>query len=372
MGCRFPGADTPEAFWKLLHNGVDAIQEIPKSRWDIDDYYDPTPATPGKMYTRFGGFLDQIAAFDPEFFRISTREAISLDPQQRLLLEVSWEALERAGLTGNKLTTQTGVFVGISESDYRDLIMRNGSDLDVYSGSGNCHSTASGRLSYYLGLTGPNLSLDTACSSSLVCVALAVKSLRQQECDLALAGGVQIQVIPDGFIKACQSRMLSPDGRCKTFDFQADGYARAEGCGMVVLKRLSDAIADNDNILALIRGAAVNHDGYTSGLTVPSGPSQRAVIQQALADAGIHPDQISYIEAHGTGTSLGDPIEMGAIGQVFGQRSQMLFVGSVKTNIGHTEAAAGIAGLIKVVLSMQHGEIPANLHFDQPSPYINW
>jgi acyl transferase domain-containing protein len=372
MGCRFPGADTPEAFWKLLHNGVDAIQEMPKSRWDIDDYYDPTPATPGKMYTRFGGFLDQIAAFDPEFFRISTREAISLDPQQRLLLEVSWEALERAGLTGNKLTTQTGVFVGISESDYRDLIMRNGSDLDVYSGSGNCHSTASGRLSYYLGLTGPNLSLDTACSSSLVSVALAVKSLRQQDCDLALAGGVQIQVIPDGFIKACQSRMLSPDGRCKTFDVQADGYARAEGCGMVVLKRLSDAIADNDNILALIRGAAVNHDGYTSGLTVPSGPSQQAVIQQALADAGLHPDQISYIEAHGTGTSLGDPIEMGAIGQVFGQRSQPIVVGSVKTNIGHAEAAAGIAGLIKVVLSMQHGEIPANLHFDQPSPYIDW
>ncbi|MDH6055572.1 type I polyketide synthase [Umezakia ovalisporum] len=372
MGCRFPGADTPEAFWKLLHNGVDAIQEMPKSRWDIDDYYDPTPATPGKMYTRFGGFLDQIAAFDPEFFRISTREAISLDPQQRLLLEVSWEALERAGLTGNKLTTQTGVFVGISESDYRDLIMRNGSDLDVYSGSGNCHSTASGRLSYYLGLTGPNLSLDTACSSSLVSVALAVKSLRQQECDLALAGGVQIQVIPDGFIKACQSRMLSPDGRCKTFDVQADGYARAEGCGMVVLKRLSDAIADNDNILSLIRGAAVNHDGYTSGLTVPSGPSQQAVIQQALADAGLHPDQISYIEAHGTGTSLGDPIEMGAIGQVFGQRSQPLVVGSVKTNIGHAEAAAGIAGLIKVVLSMQHGEIPPNLHFHQPSPYIDW
>jgi acyl transferase domain-containing protein len=372
MGCRFPGADTPEAFWKLLHNGVDAIQEMPKSRWDIDEYYDPTPATPGKMYTRFGGFLDQIAAFDPEFFRISTREAISLDPQQRLLLEVSWEALERAGLTGNKLTTQTGVFVGISESDYRDLIMRNGSDLDVYSGSGNCHSTASGRLSYYLGLTGPNLSLDTACSSSLVSVALAVKSLRQQECDLALAGGVQIQVIPDGFIKACQSRMLSPDGRCKTFDVQADGYARAEGCGMVVLKRLSDAIADNDNILSLIRGAAVNHDGYTSGLTVPSGPSQQAVIQQALADAGLHPDQISYIEAHGTGTSLGDPIEMGAIGQVFGQRSQPLVVGSVKTNIGHAEAAAGIAGLIKVVLSMQHGEIPPNLHFHQPSPYIDW
>ena len=372
MGCRFPGADTPEAFWKLLHNGVDAIQEIPKSRWNIDDYYDPTPATPGKMYTRFGGFLDQIAAFNPDFFRISTREAISLDPQQRLLLEVSWEALERAGLTGNSLSTQTGVFVGISESDYRDLIMRNGSELDVYSGSGNCHSTASGRLSYYLGLTGPNLALDTACSSSLVSVALAVKSLRQQECDLALAGGVQIQLAPDGFIRASQSRMLSPDGHCKTFDMRADGYVRAEGCGMIVLKRLSDAITDHDNILALIRGAAVNHDGYTSGLTVPSGPSQQAVIRQALADGGLHPDQISYIEAHGTGTSLGDPIEMGALGQVFGQRSQPLVVGSVKTNIGHTEAAAGIAGLIKVVLSMQHGEIPANLHFHQPNPYINW
>jgi acyl transferase domain-containing protein len=372
IGCRFPGADTPEAFWKLLHNGVDAIQEIPKSRWNIDDYYDPTPATPGKMYTRFGGFLDQVTDFDPDFFRISTREAISLDPQQRLLLEVTWEALERAGLTGNSLSTQTGVFVGISESDYRDLILRQGSELDIYSGLGNSHSIASGRLSYYLGLTGPNLALDTACSSSLVAIALAVKSLRQQECNIAVAGGVQTHLASDGFIRACQSRMLSPDGRCKTFDARADGYVRAEGCGMVVLKRLSDAITDKDNILALIRGAAVNHDGYTSGLTVPSGPSQQAVIRQALADGGLHPDQISYIEAHGTGTSLGDPIEMGALQQVFGQRSQPLVVGSVKTNIGHTEAAAGIAGLIKVVLSMQHGEIPPNLHFQQPNPYIDW
>lgn len=372
MSCRFPGADTPEELWQLLRNGVDAISEIPKTRWDVDKYYDPMPATPNKMYTRYAGLLKQIDGFDPDFFRISVREAVNLDPQQRLLLEVSWEALERAGLTGNSLSKQTGVFVGISDCDYRDLIMRNSSELDVYSGSGNCHSTASGRLSYYLGLTGPNLALDTACSSSLVSVALAVKSLRQQECDLALAGGVQTQLAPDGFIRASQSRMLSPDGRCKTFDARADGYVRAEGCGMVVLKRLSDAIADQDNILALIRGAAVNHDGYTSGLTVPSGPSQQAVIRQALADGGLNPDRISYIEAHGTGTSLGDPIEMGALGQVFGQRSQPLVVGSVKTNIGHTEAAAGIAGLIKVVLSMQHGEIPPNLHFQQPNPYINW
>ncbi|MDF0552998.1 beta-ketoacyl synthase N-terminal-like domain-containing protein [Kamptonema sp. UHCC 0994] len=372
MSCRFPGADTPEELWQLLRNGVDAISEIPKTRWDVDKYYDPMPATPNKMYARYAGLLKQIDGFDPDFFRISAREAVSLDPQQRLLLEVSWEALERAGLTGNGLSKQTGVFVGISDCDYRDLIMRNSSELDVYSGSGNCHSTASGRLSYYLGLTGPNLALDTACSSSLVSVALAVKSLRQQDCDLALAGGVQTQLAPDGFIRACRSRMLSPDGRCKTFDVRADGYVRAEGCGMVVLKRLSDAITDKDNILALIRGVAVNHDGYTSGLTVPSGPSQQAVIRQALADGGLHPDKISYIEAHGTGTSLGDPIEMGALGQVFGQRSQPLIIGSVKTNIGHTEAAAGIAGLIKVVLSMQHSEIPPNLHFHQPNPYIDW
>lgn len=372
MSCRFPGADTPEEFWQLLHNGIDAVGEIPKTRWDVDQYYDPRPAIPTKIYTRYAGLLKQIDGFDPSFFRISVREAIHLDPQQRLLLEVSWEALERAGLIGNRLHTQTGVFIGISECDYHDLMMHHDSALDAYSGSGNTHSTASGRLSYYLGLTGPNLAVDTACSSSLVSVALAVKSLRQKDCDMALAGGVQALLTADSFIRTCQSRMLSPDGRCKTFDARADGYVRAEGCGIVVLKRLSDAIADQDNILALIRGVAVNHDGYTSGLTVPSGPSQQAVIRQALADGGLQPDQISYIEAHGTGTSLGDPIEMGALQQVFGQRSQPLVIGSVKTNIGHAEAAAGIAGLIKVVLSMQEGKIPANLHFHQPNPYIDW
>ena len=376
MSCRFPGANSPEAFWQLLHDGVDAITEIPKSHWDIDAYYDPTPATPGKIYTRQGGFLDQLDAFDPEFFRISAREANNLDPQQRLLLEVSWEALERAGLAG-ALSTDTGVFVGVSELGYRDKVLREGHALDAYFGSGNTHSTASGRLSYYLGITGPNLAIDTACSSSLVSVALAVKSLRLQECHVALAGGAQTQLSPESHITASQSKMLASDGRCKTFDNRADGYVRSEGCGIFVLKRLSDAIADGDQVLAQIRGIAVNHDGYTSGLTVPSGPAQQAVIQKALTDGGVQPDQVNYIEAHGTGTSLGDPIEMGALEAVFCQSSQRsqhnpLLIGSVKTNIGHTEAAAGIAGLIKVVLSMQQDEIPSNLHFEEPSQHIEW
>ncbi|MEM7134161.1 MAG: type I polyketide synthase [Chloroflexota bacterium] len=372
MSCRFPEADTPEEFWQLLHNGVDAIGEIPQSRWDVDKFYDPTPATPGKIYVRKAGLLKQIDGFDPDFFRISAREAISLDPQQRLLLEVSWEALEHAGLTGKGPSTHTGVYVGINETDYREIIVRNDHDVDAYFGSGNSHSTASGRLSYYLGLTGPNLAVDTACSSSLVSIALAVGNLRQRECDVALAGGVQAQLAPENFITASQSRMLSPDGHCKTFDASADGYVRSEGCGIVVLKRLSDAVADQDNILALIRGVAINHDGYTSGLTVPSGPSQQAVIRKALADGDINPEQVSYIEAHGTGTPLGDPIEMGALEQVFGQRTEPLYVGAVKTNIGHAEAAAGIAGIIKIVLAMQHGEIPPTLHFNQPSPHIEW
>ncbi len=372
LSCRFPGADTPEEFWRLLSGGGDAIREIPADRWDASRYYDAVPATAGKMYTRRAGLLSRVDEFDPEFFRISLREAIYLDPQQRLLLELSWEALERAGVSGSRQSAQTGVFIGISECDYRDLIMHHGFYLEAYAGSGNTLSTASGRISYCLGLNGPNLALDTACSSSLVSVALAVKSLRLRECDLALAGGVQAQLAPDGFIRACQLRMLSPDGRCKTFDAAADGYVRAEGCGIVVLKRLSDALASKDNILAVVRGVAVNHDGYTSGLTVPSGPAQQAVIRQALKDGGVNPDQLSYIEAHGTGTSLGDPIEINALQEVFGQGTEPLVVGSVKTNIGHTEAAAGIAGLIKVVLSMQHGEIPGNLHFHNPSPLIDW
>ena len=376
MGCRFPRAENPADFWQLLRDGVDAIREVPANRWDIDAYYDPDPATAGKMYARHGGFIEQLDEFDPHFFGIAPREAFTLDPQQRLLLEVSWEALENAALLpGTLLGSQTGVFIGISSNDYlHRLLKRNESEIDAYLATGNQHSVASGRLSYLLGLQGPNLAIDTACSSSLVGVHLAVMSLRNRECDLALAGGVNRILSPELTLNFCRAHMLSPEGRCKTFDAAANGYVRAEGCGIVVLKRLSDAQQAGDNILALIRGSAINQDGQTSGLTVPNGPQQIDVIQKALKSGGVAPEEISYIEAHGTGTSLGDPIEVGALGAVFRQHhaGAPLLIGSVKTNIGHLEGAAGIASLIKVILSLQHKEIPAHLHFSTPNPYIDW
>ncbi len=368
MGCRLPGANSPEAFWQLLCDGVDAIREVPKNRWVVDAYIDENLDSADKISMRFGGFVEQLEKFDAQFFGISPREAVSLDPQQRLLLEVSWEALENAAVIP---PSATGVFVGISNLDYRETLLKQGA-IGTYFASGNAHSTASGRLSYFLGLTGPCLSIDTACSSSLVAVHQSLISLRQRECDLALVGGVHRLIAPEESVSLAKAHMLSPDGRCKVFDASANGYVRAEGCGMIVLKRLSDAQADGDKILALIRGSAINQDGRTSGLTVPNGPQQADVIRQALANSGIRPEQVNYVEAHGTGTSLGDPIEVGALGTIFNQRSQPLIIGSVKTNIGHLEAAAGIAGLIKVVLAMQHGEIPPNLHFHQPNPRINW
>ncbi|WP_424097235.1 type I polyketide synthase [Moorena producens] len=378
IGCRFPGgASTPEAFWNLLQNGVDAITEVPPDRWNLDDYYDPDPEAPGKMYTRYGGFIEQLQEFDAPFFEISARETISLDPQHRLLLEVAWEALEQGAQNPQQLAgTKTGVFIGICGNDYAQRLISAGpEDIDAYWGSGNSHSTASGRLSYILGLTGPSLAVDTACSSSLVSVHLACSSLRKRECNLALAGGVGRLISPEYSINFSKARMLSANGRCKTFDAAADGYVRSEGCGIVVLKRLSDALADGDHIQAVVSGSATNQDGHTSGLTVPNGLSQQAVIRQALENGGIDPGSISYLEAHGTGTSLGDPIEVGAIGTVFGKthsREQPLILGSVKTNIGHLEGAAGIAGLMKVVLQLQHQKIAPSLHFNQPNPYINW
>ncbi|MEM7530533.1 MAG: SDR family NAD(P)-dependent oxidoreductase [Chloroflexota bacterium] len=373
MGCRFPGADGPDEFWQMLRNGTDAIGEVPKDRWDMDEYYDPDASVPGKISTRFGGFIDEIDQFDPFFFNISPREATALDPQQRLLLEVTWETLEHAALPPNQLPKETGVFVGICNRDYFQLMLQGEeSDIDSYLSSGNDLSTASGRLSYFLGVTGPTFSVDTACSSSLVTVHLACQSLRNKECNLALAGGVNLMITPAVSINISQARMLAPDGRCKVFDASADGYVRAEGCGMIALKRLSDAEADGDTILALIRGSAINHDGRTSGLTVPSGPSQQGVIRQALADGRVEPAQVSYIEAHGTGTSLGDPIEAGSLGAIFGDNAEPLYVGSVKSNIGHLESAAGIAGVIKTILALQHAEIPPSLHFNQPNPHIAW
>lgn len=388
MGCRFPGgADTPDDFWQLLKTGTDAVQEVPTDRWDIDAYYDPNPQSPGKMTTRYGGFVEQLYEFDPYFFGLSPREAETLDPQQRLLLEVSWEALEQAGLAPDSLKgSKAGVFVGICSSDYsQQLLQRGPAEIDAYLGTGNTHSVAAGRLSYWLGLTGPSLAVDTACSSSLVAVHLAVQSLRQGECNFALVGGVNRILSPEATINFSKAQMLSADGRCKTFDAAADGYVRGEGCGMVVLKRLSDAVSDRDIIQAVIRGSAINQDGRSSGLTVPNGPAQQAVIREALANGGVKPNQVRYIEAHGTGTALGDPIEIGALGAVFSapkpgqklgqnldQNSDPLVVGSLKTNIGHLEGAAGIAGLIKAVLTLKNQEISRSLHFENPSPHIDW
>lgn len=378
IGCRFPGgADDPDRFWRLLCDGVDAISEVPADRWDADAFYDPDPEAPGKMHTRHGGFLDQVDQFDPGFFGIAPREAVKMDPQQRLLLEVSWEALERAGQAPDRLTgSRTGVFVGMCSTDYVQLLRdADPSDVDAYNLTGNAPNFAAGRISYLLGLQGPSLALDTACSSSLVAVHLACQSLRAGECRMALAGGSNVILVPDHNVVLSKARMLSPDGRCKTFDASADGYVRGEGCGIVVLKRLSDAIADRDDILAVIRGSAVNQDGRSSGLTVPNGPAQEALIRDALELGRVDPLQVAYVEAHGSGTSLGDPIEIRALNSVFGAGRSLerpLLIGSAKTNVGHLEGAAGITGLIKVVLSLQHGEIPPHLHFQQPNPHVAW
>ena len=379
MACRFPGgADDPDSFWRLLKKGTDAIREVPPDRWDIDALYDPDPDAPGKMYSRHGGFLERADLFDADFFGISPREAVSMDPQQRLLLEVSWEALEDASQPTERLFgSPTGVFVGISTFDYASvsLGLKGRGGIDAYHVSGTVLSVAAGRLSYLLGLTGPCMSVDTACSSSLVGLHLACQSLRNRESSLALAAGVGLILAPEPSINFSKARMLAPDGRCKTFDAKADGYVRGEGCGVVVLKRFADALADGDRVLALIRGSAVNQDGPSGGLTVPSGPSQEAVIRQAVAGSGLEPHQVSYVEAHGTGTPLGDPIEVNALAAALctGRRPESpLVIGSVKTNMGHLEAAAGIAGVIKVILALQHREIPPHLHFTTPNPHIDW
>lgn len=373
LSCRFPGADSPRAFWQLLRDGVDAITEIPAQRWDVEAFYDPDPGTPGKMNTRWGGFVQGVELFDPQFFGISPREAAQMDPQQRLLLEGVWAALEYAGYSPHSLAgSNTGVFLGISNNDYSLLQYGDFERIEAYTGTGNAFSIAANRLSYLLDLRGPSFAVDTACSSSLVSTHLACQSLRRGESDLAVAGGVNLILSPELHITFSKARLMSPTGRCRTFDADADGYVRGEGCGIIVLKRLSDAVRDEDHVLALIHGTAINHDGRSNGLTAPNGRSQQAVIRQALEDAGITPDDLSYVEAHGTGTKLGDPIEARSLGGVLQARStgQPCLLGSVKTNIGHLEAAAGIAGVIKVVLALQHQEIPPHLHFNRVNPYI--
>jgi acyl transferase domain-containing protein len=376
MGCRFPGgADSPQQFWDLLQNGRDAIREVPQDRWNIDALFEPDPDVPARMSVRTGGFLDSVAEFDAAFFGIAPREAMSMDPQQRLLLEVTWEALEHAGLPAEHLSgSAAGVFVGICNQDHFVRLLHRGPDaIDAYLASGNSPSVAAGRIAYSLGLQGPALAVDTSCSSSLVALHLACRSLRSGETRVALAGGVNVMCSPETTIALSKAHMLAPDGRCKTFDDAADGYGRGEGCGVLVLKRLSDAVADGDNILAVLRGSAVNQDGRSGGLTVPNGPAQESVIRGALADGGVEPGEVDYVEAHGTGTSLGDPIEARALFRALGgARDGALLIGSVKTNIGHLESAAGIAGMIKVILAMQHDRIPPHLHFHQPSSHIPW
>ncbi|MGO4617427.1 type I polyketide synthase [Nocardia sp. 2YAB30] len=361
MGCRFPGGvDDPESFWALLSDGVDAVSERPARATDDA--------------TRTGAFLSAVDGFDAAFFGISPREAAALDPQHRLLLEVAWEALEDAGVVTERLAgSRTGVFVGMSGNDYLLLSARSGA-MGGYAGTGTAHSFGAGRLSYLLGLRGPSLSVDTACSSSLVAVHLAIRSLRTGESSLALAGGVNL-VLDDSVTEmVADLQALSPDGRCRTFDARANGFVRGEGCGIVVLKKLSDALADGDRVLAVLRGSSMNSDGRSAGLTAPNPLAQQDMLRQAFADARVRPGDIGYVETHGTGTALGDPVEIEALTEVFGEPDQDrgdCVLGAVKTNIGHLEAAAGIAGLIKAVLVLQYAEIPRNLHFSALNPRIS-
>ncbi|GHO46585.1 type I polyketide synthase [Ktedonospora formicarum] len=376
IGCRFPGAPNPRAFWEMMCNGTDAITKVPADRYDVDAVYDPRPATPGKVMSRFGGFLDHVDQFDASFFGLSPREASRMDPQHRLLLEVAWEAIEDAGLVVDRLSSEVaGVFIGVITGDYWDRQFHNPADLDVYSTAGSARSGAAGRISYALGLKGVSVAVDAACSSSLVAVHLACQSLRTGSCSMALAGGVNIILNPDHTIGFSQGRMMAADGHCKTFDARADGYVRSEGAGVVVLKSLTRALADGDPIYAVIRGSSSNNDGHCDLFMAPSVEGQKAGLVLAYQDAGIDPRRVQYVEAHGTGTLAGDPVEINALGGVLcagRTREHTLLVGSVKTNIGHTEGAAGLAGLIKVALSLKYGMIPPNLHFHEPSPRIPW
>jgi myxalamid-type polyketide synthase MxaB len=377
MACRFPGSDTPEALWRLLEQGGSAVTEVPPDRWNVDETYDPTPGAAGKTYTRRAAFLENVRDFDPYFFGIVPRDVPVIDPQQRLLLEVAWEALESAGRAPDSLGgSATGVWVGISNCDYakRQMRLRNHLQaIDVGAAAGVTFCIAANRISYLLDLRGPSLALDTACSSSLVAVHLACASLRARECDLGLAGGVNLMLAPETTIALSRARMLSPGGECKSFDSSADGYVRGEGCGVVVLKRLTDAERDRDRILAVIRGTAVNQDGRTNGLTAPNGRAQEQVIRAALRDAGVDSRDVSYVEGHGTGTVLGDAIEYEAVASVYGARvndDEPCHLASLKANIGHLESAAGIASLIKVILCLTQRRIPRQRNFVQLSQYV--
>jgi acyl transferase domain-containing protein len=376
IGCRFPGGVVDaDSYWRVLSTGTDAVSPIPPDRWDVEEFYDSHPQRPGRTTARAGGFLDHIDRFDHEFFGISRDEALAMDPQQRLALEVVWEALEHAGHAPTALAgSRTGVFAAVCTNDFAVTRFRQPLDITPYTSAGTAHSAVPGRISYALDLRGPSVAVDTACSSALVALHLAGQSLRSGECDLAVAGGVNVIMSPLTSIAFSQlPGIISPEGHCKTFDAAADGSVPGEGCGFVVLKRLRDAVRDDDRVLAVLLGAAVNQNGRGSGLTVPSGPAQRDVLRYALQASGVTPEDVSYIEVHGSGTALGDPIEVEALTEVYGRAAGMpLLLGSAKTNIGHLQAAAGIAGLIKVVLSLAHGLVPANLNLKTINPDISF